>query len=404
MKRLVTLTAAVIGGIAIAAGCGGGDDDDQGATGKGGSSGASGAGTSGFGNGSFFGSGGNSGGAGMGGRTGASDSCTPQPDDQNCVGEQYAGETIPVDVYIMFDQSCSMSCPISRSGPGQCCRGGPDPRITPVREAVAQFLKDPKSAGMGVGIGYFGYMPAGETTCDADDYDAAAVGIGQLPAHANAILESLNAVEPTGETPTGAAIRGACEYTNTWKQQNPAHSTVILLVTDGIPETPASQCGANIDDAVEAAKECLEGSVPIKTFVLGVGQALENLSRIADAGGTNDAYLVSGGDVSASVVAALNAIRAQVVIPCELKLPPAPSGQQLDRSAVNLGICDASGKNQLTYYVESKGACGADGGWYYDDPNNPQRIMLCEPSCDTVSVPGAQLFYTVGCKTQSEIR
>lgn len=406
MRRLTSAVALAACAFGVAMGCGSDDDgnDNGNGAGSGGSFGLTGGATGSGATGS-----GASGNNGSGGRTGGSDSCQPSPDDEGCVGEQYAGETVPVDVYIMFDQSCSMSCPVSRSGPGQCCMGGPDPRITPVREAVRQFLRDPASAGLGVGIGYFGYMPSGRTSCDPEDYSEASVGIGTLPGHADALLESLDSVEPTGETPTGAAIRGACEYTSQWKNENPGRSTVILLVTDGVPETPSTrECReeTNIEDAESAAEECLSGDSRTKTYVLGVGQALENLNRIAEAGGTNSAYLVSGGDVTQSVLEALNAIRADAVIPCELNIPQPGGGEQLDFTRVNLGICDAGGTNRVTYKVSGPSGCGSEGGWYYDTDESggavPTRIMLCEASCETVSVPGAQLFYTVGCGTQTD--
>ena len=142
-----------------------------------------------------------------GGTTG----CTIEDDGSGCVGESHEGENIPLDIYIMFDQSGSMCSCIDPEG-GQAC---PDPkcaatRLDAVREAAAAFLADPASAGIGVGIGYFGKQPIGEASCNIDDYRSAAVDIGALPDHAGAIMESLSKIEPTGETPTDAAIRGAC--------------------------------------------------------------------------------------------------------------------------------------------------------------------------------------------------
>jgi hypothetical protein len=344
-----------------------------------------------------------SGGGKSGSAGGDGSTCAGKADQNGCVGEQYAGESVPLDVYIMFDQSCSMSCPIERAGPGQCCMGGPDPRIDPVRAAVNDFLEDDGSRGMGVGIGYFGYMPVGETSCDAEDYENPDVEIANLPGNAAALQASLNGVEPTGETPTGAAIRGACTYASQWKMEHPARETVILLVTDGIPETPSSECGASIADAEDAAGECNSGSRPIRTYVLGVGQALQNLNRIAAAGGTDSAYLVEG-DVERAVLMALNAIRADATIPCELNIPTPPSGSTLNFAQVNLGICDGSGARTNTYRVDTPSECEGSGGWYYDDPSNPQRIILCEPTCETVTQPGAELFYSVGCSTITEIQ
>jgi hypothetical protein len=200
-----------------------------------------------------------------------------------CAGESAATEAAPLSIYIMFDQSCSMSCPPELAGPGQCCLGDPRPRIDQVRSAVNDFLNSPDSAGINVGIGYFGYFPSGNTSCNPDDYSRAAVPIGPLPGNAGAIANSLNSISPVGETPTGAAIRGACTYAQGWRNENPGFNVVTLLVTDGVPETPVSRnCDANLPDAENAAGECSQAGVP--TYVLGVGANLDNLSRLAQAG------------------------------------------------------------------------------------------------------------------------
>lgn len=334
---------------------------------------------------------------------GSPNTCLPKADDSGCVGEQYAGETVPLDVYILFDQSCSMSCPIAQGGPNQCCTGGPDPRIVPLRAALDAFLRAPESAGIGFGLGYFGGDPLGRASCSASDYETPAVPVAG--GQAERLIASVNQAAPTGETPTGAALRGACSYARGVKRAQPSHSVVILLVTDGVPETPVTRCGATLPDAVQAAADCANGAEsPIKTYVLGIGQALTNLNQIASSGRTNRAYLVEGGNVTASILAALNAIRGDAVIPCQLKIPPAPKGASLDYGVVNVGVCDANGATQATYNVAGPAQCGDSRGWYYDDPANPQRIVLCQASCNTVSVPGAQLFYSVGCATQTVVR
>lgn len=379
----------IAGGLALALGmaCGSGDDGSEVGGGDGGTGGL------------ILSSGGTGLGPGAAGALG----CQPSPDDTGCVGEQYAGETVPLDIYIMFDQSCSMSCPVSTTGqPGQCCPGEPDPRIDPVRQAMDEFLNAPESAGISVGIGYFGFMDVGSTSCDPADYATPAVAIDRLPSNASSVLRSLSSVTPTGETPTGAAIRGACTVATDWATSHPGHAVVILLVTDGVPETPSSRnCSppASVADAAAAASECQGGTPHIPTYVLGIGQALSNLNQIADAGGTNQAYLVDGSQ--GSVLDALNQIRGAATIPCELSIPQPPPGETLETNQVNVGVCDSAGQAITTYYVETPDQCAtADGGWYYDDPSHPLRIMLCGPTCDTVSVPGASLYFTIGCQTQ----
>jgi hypothetical protein len=347
---------------------------------------------------------GSTGGRGGGSGGGSATSCQPTADDSGCVGEVYAGETIPLDIYIMFDVSCSMSCPVSTTGqPGQCCPGEPDPRIDPTRQAIDEFLNDQASAGISVGIGYFGFMQSGSTSCDPNDYSTPSVPIAPLPGNAADVMTSLNGEDPTGETPTGTAIRGACSYANEWHAAHAGHAMAILLVTDGVPEVPSSQgCTASVADAAAAAEECLQGASPIPTYVLGIGLALDNLNQIAVGGGTEQAYLVDGG--RDSVLQALNAIRAAAMIPCELTIPPAPPGETLSYDQVNIGVCDASGTVVTTYYVETPEGCDpTQGGWYYDDPATPERVMLCGATCDTVSVAGARLFYSIGCQTQTVI-
>lgn len=336
--------------------------------------------------------------------------CTIEDDGSGCVGQAYEGEYIPLDIYIMFDQSGSMcNCVdpvfdmIGRPCPDAECNST---RMDAVREAASLFMEDPESRGIGVGLGYFGKQTIGMASCDEADYVEVAVEIGLLPEHAEQMMSSLDGIEPTGETPTGAAIRGACQYTQGWKQDNPGHETVILLLTDGRPEAPvtcrdgAGPCCPTIDDAVEAATTCLEGDPGIKTYVLGVGPMLDNLDNIAAAGGTERAYLVEGGDVANQVLEALRIIRGDA-IPCTMGLPQPPSGQDLAYDEVN--ITYASSECEATYYsyVETVDACADEGGWYYDDPTAPQKIQLCPTSCDQVSAPGGKLVFTVGCETRT---
>jgi hypothetical protein len=335
--------------------------------------------------------------------------CVIEDDGSGCTGQAYEGENIPLDIYIMFDQSGSMiTCP--SGDPLDTCPG--EGRIDSVRQAADLFMADEESAGIGVGIGYFGKQTFGQASCDPADHDAADVAVGTLPDHAGAIMDSLNAVEPTGETPTAAAIRGACSYAQSWKDDNPGHEVVILLLTDGIPEAPVSCCDPDtypnctpvdppccptLADAEDAATECLNGDPGIRTYVLGVGPALGNLKAIAEAGGTNDAYLVEGGDVANEVLDALRAIRGDA-IPCTMPLPAPPDGTILNLHQVNITYASPACEPTYFYNTDGPDTC-EDGGWYYDD-NDPPQIQLCPTSCEKVSVPGGKLVFTVGCDTR----
>jgi hypothetical protein len=37
------------------------------------------------------------------------------------------------------------------------------------------------------------------------------------------------------------------------------------------------------------------------------------------------------------------------------------------------------------YFAESAAACGPEGGWYYDDPLNPTRVLVCPATCNTIT-------------------
>jgi hypothetical protein len=329
------------------------------------------------------------GGAGGYGASGNPDDCGTSVLN-GCVGEFYEGESLPLDIYIMFDQSGSMLNDV-----------GGLTRLAAVQQATREFLRDPESAGIGVGIGYFGYQPIGETRCEDDLYATpdVPVSVDHEP-----VIESLDAREPTGETPTASALRGACSYATDWKRSHPERGVVILLVTDGKPEAPVSCAGGGccptIDDAEAAARACSDRAPNIPTYVLGVGPELDLLNRIAEAGGTKRAYLVGNEDVAQNVLAALATIRGDAAIPCSLEIPKAPQGDSVDFSRVNL-FAGQSGIDCLSpiYHVTEASGCGEDGGWYYDDPDAPTTVELCPVSCDTVSRPGSRLQFSIGCTT-----
>ncbi|HEX4340275.1 MAG TPA: vWA domain-containing protein [Polyangiaceae bacterium] len=395
-------------------GDGAGASSSSAGNGSGASASGSGAASSGTGNmpGVIFGGSGGAGNDVGGGASSGGDTATGicgSSDLSGCVGDRYAGEQIPLDIYVMFDVSCSMSCPAEETGPGLCCMGGPNPRIDQVRTAVTSFLNDPSSAGLGVGIGYFGFMQGGQTSCDPSKYSSPSVPIGSLPGNTAALTASLSAARPTGETPTGAAIRGACTYASQWQAMNSGHKTVVLLVTDGFPEAPTTSanggCTPTIADAVQAATTCASHSPTLPVYVVGVGMQLTNLSDIAAAGGTKTPFLVGGADITQQIVDALNQIRALAQIPCHIKLPPPPAGTTLKLDQVNVGSCQSNNQGQIFTNVPQMSGCDAkSGGWYYDDPNAPQQIILCGPTCDAVNVPGVSLFASVGCQTQTVVR
>lgn len=328
-------------------------------------------------------------GDGSGATTGTPASCDDSALD-GCVGEYFEGESLPLDLYVMFDQSGSMLNDV-----------GGLTRLAAVQQATTEFLRDPATRGIGVGIGYFGDEPIGETSCEPASYAAPAVPISL---DHESVIASLDARTPTGETPTAAALDGACGYAAAWKQDHPERAVVVLLVTDGKPEAPVScasgSCCPDIDTAEAAARACHEQMPFVSTYVLGVGPELDLLNRIAAAGGTKQAYLVGNDQVAANVLAALSKIRGDAAIPCSLAIPEPPAGERPDFGLVNL----LAGTDCLSpiYHVETAADCGTDGGWYYDDPSAPKSVELCASTCGAVSLPGTRLRFSIGCQTAGQ--
>jgi Mg-chelatase subunit ChlD len=190
---------------------------------------------------------------------------------------------------------------------------GDTTRFDAVRTAVTGWWQAPQSSGLEVGLSYFGHMPIGQTSCDPADYAEAAVAIASLPGNALQLTGSLDGVQPTGETPTGAAIRGACQYGRTHTRANPARRVATVLITDGLPRAPVSSesgCAPTLEDAIQAAVECASDATPISTYVIGLGDGLAELDAIAAAGETGAGqFAASDNRAAAQLSEALNAIR-----------------------------------------------------------------------------------------------
>jgi hypothetical protein len=87
---------------------------------------------------------------------------------------------------------------------------------------------------------------------------------------------------------------------------------------------------------------------------------------------------------------------------CELGIPE-PSMGSIDYAKINVIITGGPEEVKL-FHVEDAAACGPDGGWYYDDPAMPTKVLLCPASCDQVNdlvgpdKPG-EIQIQFGCET-----
>jgi len=251
-------------------------------------------------------------------------------------------------------------------------------------------------------------------SCAVADYATPAVPIAQLPANQAAFVDSLMAAQTTGLTPTPPAIDGAIERARAHSTENPARRAIVVLATDGLPTDCVPPGVTTVEQAVLAvaniAADGLAGTPSIRTYVIGVFApeetiALENLDVMAEAGGSERAFIVdASGDVATQFVAALNEIRAGT-LQCELKVPDAPTGQTLRYDRVNIELTAGTDTRNLLYVENEAGCTGAELGWFYDvDPATgatPTTIRICPDSCTELQTLGsdATLEIRLGCAT-----
>jgi hypothetical protein len=325
-----------------------------------------------------------------------------------CHAEVRDGQRVPIDMYLLVDSSGSMAEPV-----------GGGSKWDVVSTALTAFLNDPRNEGTGVGLGYFPAMGQaqcmpGDTgcfcipftticfslvggSCAVSDYSTAAVPLA-LPAPLTAAIGNLAAHQIGGGTPTRPALEGALQSVSAWATQHPDRKALLVLATDGEP----SGCTSNTpQDVADVAAKALAGPQAIRTFVIGVGSSLVSLNLVAQAGGTDHAFLVdTGGDVAQEFADALDQIRG-AASSCDFSIPRGGSGaEKIDPTKVNVSY-GADGSNTTTRvpqtFMGSGSNCDSSGGWYYDDPAAPTVIKLCDATCRSLS--GSAIQVEFGCDT-----
>lgn len=336
-----------------------------------------------------------------------------------CAAETTQANLVQLDLFFMLDKSGSMTETVQGGGT----------RWQAVTSALNSFFTDPANAGLGAGIQYFpitgasncsptcvtnadcgaygpcflgicfACVPGGSDSCAPADYAVAQVPIAPLgPAQATALANSINGQTVSGNTPTGPALQGALSHAQNWAIAHPSHNVVVVLATDGDP----TECTpSDIPGIANIAASVANGSPPVKTFVIGVGASLANLNAIAASGGTGSAFIVDGNaNVAQEFKAALDAIQSSA-LGCEYTIPQ-PGMGMLDYDKVNVQYTPGGGSPQVIPNVPDAASCDpATGGWYYDNPMSPTKIILCGSTCGPIELdPAGKIDILLGCATE----
>jgi len=313
---------------------------------------------------------------------GAGDAPVMAPLDSGCASATAAAKLVPVSLILMLDKSGSM---------GDGVNGDPALKWQPVTSALAQFVGDASSAGVSASLHFF---PQADL-CNPSAYYTPAVPLTALPSAAP-FSAAIAAQTPSGNTPTRPVVLGAIDFALDAKAARPSERVAIVLITDGEPDS----CNSSVENV---AFELGKVAANIPTFVIGVGQSLTMLNKLAQAGGTGQAVLVSTGNAaqtSADFLAALEGIRGQVV-PCAFPLPSPPDGMALDTTRVNVVYTDGAGNASALSYARD---CTSGAGWRYDDAATPSRIELCPQTCaDAKRDRASRIDVVFGCYTLGDL-
>jgi hypothetical protein len=316
---------------------------------------------------------------------GGDDGGAAPTDMTTCAADAQSVALVPLDMGLGVDTSYSMDF---------------DDKWIQVRDALNVFAKNPNYANMGVALQFF---PIREQ-CNVDQYGMPIVPMQVLPGVQPAFSSAVDAQRMFGGTPLVQVMQGMVAYMRDWSMTHTDRKPVLVLATDGIPDDTCSASDIDpsnsLDNALALAKDAFEGHPSIPVFVIGVGAELTALNAIAKAGGTDSAAVIATtGNVTEQFLAALDNIR-RTALSCDYAIPPPTSGA-IDYDAVNVTFREGTAKAETFYYVGTADDCklSATGAWYYDDPKNPTKVVLCPQTCERVSAASdGKMAVAFGCK------
>jgi hypothetical protein len=322
---------------------------------------------------------------GTGGSPPSSDAAT------RCFSLDVQAEGIPFDMYVMFDQSQSMSAMVPNSNP-------PTTWWASAQAAFTSFAQDPAAAGTGVGLQFFPYGGSiAPNSCNVDSYATPEVEVGLLPGNAAALVAAVQRHAPTTFTPTAAALQGAINHMKQWGPAHPGRQPVVVLLTDGYP----TECDPQDPSLIaQIAKRAYDELPRVLTYIVGFesGGGLDNMGLISRAGGGGEPILISGGDIRQQFVQAMLAMM-RAKLPCEFDIPSTgPAGQPVDVSRIWMRYASITSTTPVVIaHVADAGACGATGGgWYFDSSSAPTKMIACPQTCSAYA--GGIVIMDFGCR------
>jgi hypothetical protein len=308
---------------------------------------------------------------------------TGMPTEEAAACAQTGSEAQPVDldIVVLLDRSGSMY----------------GPNWNGATAALKQFVQDPASDGIRVGLLYFPIdTPPDGIVCNGMHYQTLAVPLGPLPQHATDLVQSIDSQLPNGgSTPMYGALEGTLWAAAQEQAAQPNHKVVVVFASDGDPNScPAQQNGISvIADLIKTAFD----TTAIETYVIAIaGSSIINLDQLAAAGGTGQAYDVTGNiNQFAQKMAEIRA----TALACEYIMPEPPASEPFELDKIVVKHIAEDGTQTEIPRADGENDCGQMPGWYFDDPVEPKKINLCPTSCDAARLDKqGRIDVFFGCK------
>ena len=315
-----------------------------------------------------------------------SPSAPPTPEEEACASARVESEVTPVTLFLALDVSGSMVSQDARAF-----------RWDPITAALNSFADDPASVGLNMALKVFPHQTAtgsfdARNQCNPDTYMSSDIQAGPLPAGPR-VSSYLQRVKPAGGTPTVPALKGVIEQANQ-VLEDPKARAAILLLSDGTPSSCTQSAPKNNVDGASEVVASVADRIP--TYVIGVGDRLDDLNQVAQAGGTTDALIVSPQNPEQTrtlIFERLEAIRGELAS-CDVPIPAAPPGQTLAAGRVSAEVIAADGRKlELEFDQE----CTTPLGFHYDSLDKPTTVHLCTNACQELQQDGAKIDVLFGC-------
>ena len=320
-----------------------------------------------------------------------------------CAGQTAGVESAPAVLQLVVDTSGSMN---------QDAPGTRNSKWEVTRRAMLEAINE-MPGSTSVGVVFYPDVSIDELPrCFDQRADVPIEALGNArSSQRQQIQQAFQGQQPDGGTPTHDAYRYAFDQL---QASDAAGPRFVVVITDGTPTFSEGCVGTGlIEDPVDSAPLVSEAAVVAssgtKTFVIGSPGsegARENLSRMAEAGGTAGAGCSHRGpnychfdmteeqDFAAALTEALGTISG-LALSCSYDIPEPSGGQILDPSKVNVLFTQPGSETELIPQ-STTGTCS--DGWQYS--GDGAQVLLCGSTCDRVRGSDGTLSLEFGCTTE----